>query len=131
MAAVFAEPMPPRAERTACRSTQMRTGALVVPRRAIKQTQGTAQVAVVGDDDKVTLADVELGPRTDDGWIIEKGVTVGQRVVVEGLQKVRTGMVVTPKDATAASSAKPTKPTKSPSSEDDLQSSKSDSKTGA
>lgn len=82
--------------------TEQRKGALVVPQRAIKQTQGLDQVAVVGDDDKVSLVDVELGPRTGEDWIVEKGVKAGQRVIVEGLQKARPGTVVTPKPAPKA-----------------------------
>ncbi len=77
--------------------TEQRKGALVVPQRAIQQTQGLDQVAVVGDDDKVSLVQVELGPRTGEDWIIEKGVRAGQRVIVEGLQKARAGTIVTPK----------------------------------
>jgi membrane fusion protein (multidrug efflux system) len=48
-------------------ATQLRTGALLVPQRAIKQTQGTNQVAVVGEDDTVRLVDVQLGPRSSKG----------------------------------------------------------------
>jgi len=77
--------------------TEQRKGALVVPQRAIKQTQGLDQVAVVGDDDKVSLVEVELGPRAGEDWIVEKGVEAGARVIVEGLQKARPGTIVTPK----------------------------------
>ncbi len=82
--------------------TSLRKDALVVPQRAIKQTQGMNQVAVVGKDDKVSLVVVELGPRSGEEWIIEKGVTAGQKVIIEGLQKARAGMTVTPKSSPAS-----------------------------
>ena len=82
--------------------TSLRKDALVVPQRAVKQTQGMNQVAVVGKDDKVELAVVKLGPRSGEEWIVEEGVEAGQKIIVEGLQKVRPGMTVTPKPAAAA-----------------------------
>ena len=106
-------------------ATDLRKGALVIPKRAVKQTQGKNQVAVVDKDDKVTLVAIELGPRTDDGWIVEKGLKAGQQVIVEGLQKVRTGMVVTPKAPKTAPAAS------SPNSPSDRQTNKSKSQHGA
>jgi len=45
---------------------------------------------------------VKVGPRVDGLWLIEEGLKPGENVVVEGLQKVREGMVVSPKAAAAA-----------------------------
>jgi RND family efflux transporter, MFP subunit len=80
-------------------TTDVVHGALVVPQRAVIEMQGVYQVAVVGDGDKVALRVVEPGIRTERGWVIAKGLARGERVVVEGLEKVRDGVVVTAKAA--------------------------------
>jgi membrane fusion protein (multidrug efflux system) len=72
----------------------IRPGALLVPQKAITELQGMYQVAVVGSDDKVSIRTVQVGERTGAMWIIEQGVKPGERVVVEGVQKVRDGMPV-------------------------------------
>ena len=76
--------------------TSTREGALLVPQRAVSELQGTYQVAVVGPDNKVTLRPVKVGEKVDQNWIINEGLKAGERVVVEGTQKVRPGMVVNP-----------------------------------
>jgi membrane fusion protein, multidrug efflux system len=73
--------------------------AVVVPQRAIQELQGMAQLAVVGAEDKVELRTVVTGPTWGTLRVIQKGVEPGERVVVEGFQKVRPGMVVAPKPA--------------------------------
>lgn len=80
----------------------IRSAALLVPQKAVTELQGTYQVAVVGSDDKVTIRTVQVGERSGPMWIIEQGVKPGERVVVEGVQKVRDGMPV--KIATARAS---------------------------
>jgi RND family efflux transporter MFP subunit len=70
-------------------------GALVIPQRAVTELQGSYQVAVVGGDSKVAIRSVTVGPRIGAEWVIEKGVNPGERVVVEGLQKVKDGAPVT------------------------------------
>jgi membrane fusion protein (multidrug efflux system) len=57
--------------------------------------QGSYQVAVVAQDNKIHMQPVRVGQRSGNLWIIEAGLRVGQRVVVEGLQKVREGVAVT------------------------------------
>jgi len=79
--------------------TETKAAALLVPQRAIAETQGVFQVAVVGPDDRVELRVVEPGVRDGGMQVIEKGLAAGERVVVEGIQKVRTGTVVKPKAA--------------------------------
>ena len=69
-------------------------GALLVPQRAVNELQGTYQVAVVGDGNKVNLRSVKVGDRVGTMWIIYEGVKPGELVIVEGLQKVREGSVV-------------------------------------
>jgi len=76
--------------------TEVRKNALLVPQRAILDVQGVRQVAVVGADDTVELRTVQVGPRTGSLWIIEQGVKPGERVVVEGLDKIRPGAKVKP-----------------------------------
>jgi membrane fusion protein (multidrug efflux system) len=73
---------------------EVRRGALLVPQRAVSELQGTYQVAVVGDDGKVAIRAVTVGPRVDSLWVVEQGLHPGERVVVEGTQKVRDGMTV-------------------------------------
>ncbi len=74
--------------------TETKQGALLVPQRAVQELQGVQQIAVVGPDDKVTLRVVETGVREGSLQVIEKGLEPGERVVVEGLQKVRAGSLV-------------------------------------
>ena len=85
--------------------TETKKQALLVPQRAISEMQGVFQVAVVGADDKVELRVVEPGTRDGSLQVIEKGLSPGERVVVEGLQKVRAGSVVNPKSAEPAAPA--------------------------
>lgn len=75
----------------------VRKGALVVPQRSVQELQGTYQVAVVGPDNKVEMRPVTPGARVGQLWEMEKGVRPGERVVAEGLQKVKEGTVVTPR----------------------------------
>jgi RND family efflux transporter MFP subunit len=76
--------------------TSTRDDALLVPQRAVSELQGSYQVAVVGDDNKVSIRPVKVGERVDQMWIINEGLKAGERVVVEGTQKVRPGVVVNP-----------------------------------
>ena len=75
-------------------------GAILVPQRAVNELQGSYQVAVVGADNTATIKVVTLGPRDGDLWVVEKGLSPGDRIVVEGIQRVRSGMKVAPKEAT-------------------------------
>ena len=86
-------------------STYTRTGALLVPQRAVVELQGTFQVAVVGNDNKVSVRIVKVGERVGNEWIIDSGVKPGEMVIVEGVQKVRDGSPVNPKPLTAAAGA--------------------------
>jgi membrane fusion protein (multidrug efflux system) len=71
-------------------------GAILVPQRAVAELQATFNVAVVGADNKVTMRPVTPGQRIGSLWVIQNGLQAGERVVVEGLQKVREGTVVNP-----------------------------------
>jgi membrane fusion protein, multidrug efflux system len=87
--------------------TSVRRGALLVPQKAVSELQGNYQVAVVGSDNKVQIRPVKVGERAGTDWIIEQGLKPGERVVAEGVQKVRGGMTVNPKSLTATAEAEP------------------------
>ena len=80
--------------------------ATLVPERAVGELQGGYQVAVVNRDNTVSIRNVRVGPRIGGLWVIEEGVAPGERVVVEGLQKVRNGSSVTPQPYPQAAGAK-------------------------
>jgi membrane fusion protein (multidrug efflux system) len=82
-------------------SVRSREHALLVPQRAVIELQGSYQVAVVGDDNKVNIRPVTVGERVGKLWIVNEGVKSGERVVVEGLLKVRDGAPVKPVPASA------------------------------
>jgi len=81
-----------------------KAGALLVPQRAVQELQNLFSVAVVDASNKVAFRNVKVGPRVDSLWVIEDGLKPGERVVVEGLQRIRDGMTVSPKPAPAAPS---------------------------
>lgn len=74
----------------------MRQGALAVPQRAVMQGMGRQFVYVVGNGDSVVARDVQPGPWSGSLWIIDRGLSTGDRVIVEGTQKVAPGRVVKP-----------------------------------
>jgi membrane fusion protein (multidrug efflux system) len=84
--------------------SRLRTGALLVPQRAVQDLQGNFQVGVVGPDDTVEIRPVKVGPRVGSLWVINEGLKPGEQVIVAGLQNVRAGAVVkaAPVDAEAA-----------------------------
>ena len=87
--------------------TEQRKNALVVPQRAIAELQGIYQVGVVGADNTVTIRVVKLGPQFADMWVVDSGLEPGDKVIVDGLQRLRDGMTVapTPFKATQADAA--------------------------
>ena len=86
--------------------TETRKSALLIPQQAVSELQGVYQVGVVGSDNKVTIKTVTLGPQSGDMWVVVSGLQVGENVVVDGLQRIKTGMTVAPtafKDTQAVS----------------------------
>lgn len=71
-------------------------GALLVPQRAVTELQGGYQVAVVDGNNKVNIRTVTVADRVGSDWIIAEGLKPGEKVVAEGVQKVRAGMHVNP-----------------------------------
>jgi membrane fusion protein (multidrug efflux system) len=88
-------------------------GALLIPQRAMTELQGSYQVAVVGPGNTVDIRPVQPGERVGAMWVVDGGLKPGERVVAEGVEKVRQGMAVAPKpfmpetSITAASNSKP------------------------
>ena len=79
--------------------TGMKKGALLTPQSAVAKSQGSYQVAVVGSDRKVSMRAVKPGQTDGTMWVIDEGLKPGEQVVVEGLQRVKEGSLVTPKPA--------------------------------
>jgi membrane fusion protein (multidrug efflux system) len=82
-------------------ATQMKRGAILVPQRAVNEMQGAFQVGVVGPDDKVQIRAVTPGERVGSLWIIDQGLSPGDRVIIEGFSRVKSGMTVAPTAAPA------------------------------
>jgi RND family efflux transporter MFP subunit len=72
-------------------SVTLRQGALLVPQRAVSELQGSYQVGVVTPENKVEIRPVTVGERVGSQWIIARGLKPGEKVVVEGLQKLKAG----------------------------------------
>jgi RND family efflux transporter MFP subunit len=90
--------------------TRVARRALLVPQRAVTELQGTYQVAVVTDDNRAQIRPVQVGERVGDLWIVESGVKAGERVVAEGVQKVRDGAPVRPVAAEPPAQPAPAQP---------------------
>jgi len=73
---------------------ETRAGALLVPQRAVQELQGQFTVVVVNAESKAETRKVKTGPRIGSLWILEEGVKPGEKVIVEGVQKVRDGVAV-------------------------------------
>ena len=85
----------------------IKKGALVIPQRAVTEVQGRYLVAVVSPENKVSIKPVKAGERFGQLWVIDEGLQAGEKVVAEGTQKVREGMVVSPKPFVAEAQAEP------------------------
>lgn len=80
-------------------SVGVRSGALLVPQRAVNEMQGNYSVAVVDPNNTIRFAVVKVGDRIGSDWVVEDGLKPGERVVADGLFKIRPGAPVTPKGA--------------------------------
>ncbi len=74
----------------------VKQGALLVPQRAVRDLQGIYQVGLVGADNTVALRNVQVGERVGTLWLVERGLQPGDRIIVEGIEKVRAGEKVAP-----------------------------------
>jgi membrane fusion protein (multidrug efflux system) len=77
--------------------TKIQNGALLVPQRSVSEIQGSYQVAVVDNGNKVSIRNVKVGERIGNMWIIADGLKPGERVIAQGVMKVRPGVQVNPK----------------------------------
>ena len=80
-------------------ATSVRKDALLVPQRAVQELQGEFELALVGPDNKIAFRTVKAGDRVGSYWVIDQGLNPTDRVVIEGLQDVKTGQTVDPKPA--------------------------------
>jgi membrane fusion protein (multidrug efflux system) len=77
--------------------TSVSKNALLVPQSAVQDLQGGYQAAVVGADNKVSIRPIKVGEKTGNMWVINEGLNPGDRVIVEGVGKVKDGTPVVPK----------------------------------
>ncbi len=87
----------------------IKKGAMVVPQEAVNELQGNYQVVVVDQNNKATIRPVKVGERLGGFWEVTEGLKAGDKVIVQGWQKVREGAAVSVKDWT------PPAPEESPS----------------
>lgn len=76
--------------------------ALLVPQRAVTELMYKKFVYIIGDDNKVTMKEVVLGPRVGRLWMVESGLDGAENIVVEGTGKIRQGSLVNPQEMTEA-----------------------------
>ena len=77
-------------------TVDVREDGIRIPQRCVTELQGRFSVFVVGADNKVGRRAIVVGPKVDNFWVINSGLAAGERVVYEGLQRVRDGMPVNP-----------------------------------
>lgn len=80
-------------------------GVLAVPQRAVTELQSSFEVAVVGESNRVHLQPVRVGEQVGSQWVIESGLHPNDRIVAEGTQKAKEGMVVDPQPYNEKASA--------------------------
>jgi membrane fusion protein (multidrug efflux system) len=76
--------------------TETRRGAILLPQRAVMELQGSYQVATVDSQNRAHLRPVRVGEQVGNDWLIESGIAPDDRVIAEGIQKIREGVVVDP-----------------------------------
>ncbi|MGC2108364.1 MAG: efflux RND transporter periplasmic adaptor subunit [Candidatus Korobacteraceae bacterium] len=86
--------------------TGMKKNALLVPQSAVKEIQGGYEVALLGPDNKAIIRPVKAGEKVGAMWVIEDGLTPGDKVVVEGVSKVKDGTPVVPKTVNVEAEAR-------------------------
>lgn len=69
---------------------------ILIPQRCVMETQGLFNVFVVDASNKVEIREIKTGPKIDSLWLITEGLKSGEKVVYEGLQKVKDGVTVNP-----------------------------------
>jgi membrane fusion protein (multidrug efflux system) len=74
-------------------------GALLVPLQAVSELQGSYEVAALDGNDAVSIKTIHVGDQVGAWWVVSDGLNPGERVIVDGIQKVGPGMHVKPKPA--------------------------------
>jgi RND family efflux transporter MFP subunit len=90
--------------------TDVRHDALLIPQRAVNELQGSYQVAVIGSGNVVQIRSVALGPQLGSDLIITSGIKPHERVVTEGVSKLKDGMLVSPQPTSVAAAVTQQKP---------------------
>jgi membrane fusion protein (multidrug efflux system) len=72
------------------------TNGILIPQRCITEIQGMYQVYVVNDKNQIEMRKVTTGPKIKDFWLIREGLGPGEKVVYEGLQKIKEGSTINP-----------------------------------
>jgi len=85
--------------------TEVRHNAVLVPQAALTEFQGLQQIYTVGDNGKVHVNNVALGPQYGNSWVIESGLPAGSLVITDNLQKLREGEPVSPRETKFVASA--------------------------
>jgi membrane fusion protein (multidrug efflux system) len=80
-------------------ATSVQKDALLVPQRAVQELQGEFELALVGPDNQIAFRTVKAGDRVGSYWVIDQGLNPTYRVVIEGLQDIKSGQTVDPKPA--------------------------------
>jgi membrane fusion protein (multidrug efflux system) len=78
--------------------TELRNNSLLIPQRSVNEMQGSFQVFTVADSNKLDLKLIKLGPRYNMSYIVEDGLSKGDRIVIGGTQMLRSGSVIKPID---------------------------------
>jgi membrane fusion protein, multidrug efflux system len=76
--------------------TEFRNKSLLIPQRAVNEMQGLYQVFAVGDSNKLNLILIKIGSRYNMSYIVEEGLSAGDRIVVGGTQLLRSGSIINP-----------------------------------
>jgi membrane fusion protein, multidrug efflux system len=76
--------------------TDLRNNALLIPQRTVNEMQGLFQVFAVGDSNKLSIKLVKIGPKYNMSYVVEEGLTQGERIVVGGTQMLRSGSIINP-----------------------------------
>lgn len=71
-------------------------GALLIPQRCVMELQGQHSVYTVDDNNVVESRQISTGPRIGDYWLVTGGLDADDRIVIDAMQKVRSGMEVSP-----------------------------------
>jgi membrane fusion protein, multidrug efflux system len=88
-------------------ATEVRHNAVLVPQSAVTEFQGLEQIYTVGENGKVQVNKVTLGPQYGNSWVVETGLEPGSLVITDNLQKLREGMPVSPRETKFIASATP------------------------